>query len=68
MKRRFIMRLSVGSIMHDEVVEFDDSPSVILGAKLEDARKKVQKEYGRRAVVESVKELKRDGHFEEVYN
>ncbi len=66
MKRRFIMRLSVGCIMHDEVVEFDDSLSVILGAKLEDARKKVQKEYGRQAVVESVREVKKDGK-ERVY-
>lgn len=52
------MRLSIGSTIREEVVEFEDKPSVILGAVLEDARKKVQKECGRRAKMESVREVR----------
>ena len=57
MKRRLIMRLSIGSTIREEIVEFEDRPNVILGAVLEDARLKVQNECGRRVTMESVREV-----------
>lgn len=51
------MRLSIGSTIREEIVEFEDRPNVILGAVLEDARLKIQNECGRRVTMESVREV-----------
>ena len=58
MRRRLIMRLSIGSTIREEIVEFEDRPNVILGAVLEDARLKIQNECGRRVKMESVREVR----------
>lgn len=60
MKRRFVITLSIGSTIREEIVEFEDKPSVILGAVLEDARLKVQNECGRRVTMESVREVRNE--------
>lgn len=58
MKRRFVITLSIGSTIREEIVEFEDNPNVILGAVLEDARLKIQNECGRRVIMESAREVR----------
>jgi hypothetical protein len=65
LKRRFVITLSIGSTIREEIVEFEDKPNVILGAVLEDARLKIQNECGRRVIMESAREVR--GGKERVY-